>query len=71
MAYGGRLAGSPKPDVFYAAQFTTILHRVTLGGPITTLTGYPGGVVLSLVIDPQNYRHVFVADENSRGLGFL
>lgn len=69
MAYGGRLAGKPKPDVFYVGTGGSILHRVTLGGPITTLSSYPGTHPLGLVIDPQNYRHVFVLDSDSRVWG--
>jgi hypothetical protein len=68
IAYGGRLGGVPKPDVFYVGVDAAILHRVTLGGPITMLS-YPGGFILGLVIDPQNYRHVFVLDSNSRAWG--
>jgi hypothetical protein len=42
MAYGGRLAGMPYPDVFYVGQTSNVIfHRVTLGGPITTLSSYP------------------------------
>jgi hypothetical protein len=67
MAYGGRLAGTPAPDVFYVSSGPGIIsHRVTLGGPITTLSSYPGGEALSVVIDPQNYRHVFVLSADSR-----
>jgi photosystem II stability/assembly factor-like uncharacterized protein len=69
MAYGGRLGGMAYRDVFYAAAGTVIFHRVTLGGSITKLTNYPGGSVLSLVIDPQNYRHVFVVDGINRVWG--
>jgi hypothetical protein len=61
MAYGGRLAGVPKPDVFYVADGSLIYRRVTFGGPISIMSG-PGGFILSLVIDPQNYRRVFVLD---------
>ena len=68
MAYGGRLAGVPRPDVFYVGAGTAIQHRVTFGGPIATLS-YPGGSILGLVIDPQNYRHVFVLDTDSRVWG--
>jgi len=66
MAYGGRLSGVPNPDVFYVGAGPNILHRVTLGGPITTLSTYPGSSVRGLVIDPQNYQHVFVLDDQSR-----
>jgi hypothetical protein len=61
------LAGTPAPDVFYVSSGPGIIsHRVTLGGPITTLSSYPGGEALSVVIDAQNYRHVFVLSADSR-----
>jgi hypothetical protein len=70
MAYGGRLAGAPKPDVFYVGTpGPYILHRVTLGGPIITLSSYPGTRPLGLVIDSQDYRHVFVLDSDNRVWG--
>ena len=69
MAYGGRLTGAPAPDVFYVGAGSTIRHRVTLGGPITTLSTYPGGIARSLVINPQNYQQVFVLDSLSRVWG--
>jgi hypothetical protein len=66
--YGGRLAGTPYPDVFYIGAGPAILHRVMLGGPIAMLS-YPGSEILGVVIDPQNYRHVFVLDTNRRVWG--
>jgi hypothetical protein len=73
MAYGGRLAGIPYPDVFYVGQTSAVIfHRVALGGPITTLNNYPGdrnARILSLVMDPQNYRHVFVLSADGRVWG--
>src|ERR1700730_16700201 len=68
IAYGGRLAGVAKPDVFYVGAGPAILHRVTLDGPIAMLS-YPGSLILGLVIDPQNYRHVFVLDQDNRVWG--
>jgi len=62
LAYGGRLNGAPNPDVFYVGAGPTIRHRVTLGGPMTTLSAYPGARALALVIDPQNYQTIFVVD---------
>jgi hypothetical protein len=71
MAYGGRLNGVAYPDVLYAgagatADFfgsgTHLLHRVHLGDPLTTLATYPGNAVISLVVDPQDYRRVYVTD---------
>jgi hypothetical protein len=69
MAYGGRLAGMSYSDVFYVGKGPAILHRVMPGGPISTLSSYPGSNILGLVIDPQNYRHVFALDFNSRVWG--
>lgn len=62
MAYGGRLNGVAQPDVFYVAAGTRIKHRVTAGGPITTLTSYSGGSIRAITMDPQNYTHLFVLD---------
>jgi hypothetical protein len=66
VAYGGRKADIPKPDVFYVGVGPKILHRVLRGGPITTLSTYPGNSVIGLVIDPEDYRRVFVLDTDSR-----
>jgi hypothetical protein len=62
LAYGGRLNGAANPDVFYVGAGPTILHRVNIGDPITTLSAYPGGMVRTLVIDPQNYQTIYVVD---------
>ena len=69
MAYGGRLNGVSNPDVFYVGAGLTIRHRVNLGGPITTLSSYPGSNARGLVMNPQNYTHVFVLDFASRVWG--
>lgn len=73
LAYGGRLGGVAKPDVLYAGTAgsnliatPTVLHRVNVGDPIAALTAYPGGDARSLVIDPQNYKNVFVLDTQSK-----
>ena len=65
IAYGGRLNGTAFPDVFYVGAGNTIVHRVTAGGALTTLT-YPGDVVRGIVMDPQNYKQVFVLDVASK-----
>jgi len=62
MAYGGRLNGTAFPEVFYVGASNRIVHR-TAGGGITTLT-YPGNVVRGIVMDPQNYKRVFVLDSD-------
>lgn len=62
ISYGSRLNGVLKPDALYAGQGTVIKHRVDLAGPITTLSAYPGSAVRSVIMDPQNYKKVYVLD---------
>lgn len=67
LSYGGRLKGAAVPDAFYVgtagAGQPLVLRRTTAGGAIDTLTAYPGGGVRDLVMDPQDIRRVYVADE--------
>jgi hypothetical protein len=65
LAYGGRRVGLAYPGVIYAGDGTTILHRVNVGGAIVRLK-YPGSVVRALVINPFDYRQIFVVDERNR-----
>jgi hypothetical protein len=69
MVYGGRLSGSPNPNVFYVGAANQIFHRVTAGGPITMLGSYPGGVVITIAMNPNNYKQVYVADLNNKVWG--
>jgi hypothetical protein len=69
MAYGGRQNGVPNADVFYVGAGPTIRHRVNLGDPIVTLSAYPGSSTRGLVMNPQNYAHVFVMDNQNRVWG--
>jgi hypothetical protein len=66
MVYGGRLNGIANADMFYVASNNTILHRVEAGGPITALSSYAGDTIISMVVDPTNYRHLFVVDQQNR-----
>jgi hypothetical protein len=66
MAYGGRSNGVANPDVFYVGAGAHILHRAHLGDPITTLSAYPGGNVMNLAVDPQDYRRLYVVDQQNR-----
>jgi hypothetical protein len=69
IAYGGRLAGVAMPDVFYVGAGATIFHRVTAGGLITKLANYPGGTVITIAMNPNNYKQVFVSDLNNKVWG--
>jgi len=66
LAYGSRLNGVNQPDVFYVGTDTNIWHRVTLGGPITSLSSYPGSSVRALAMSPQNYKFLVVVDDQNR-----
>jgi hypothetical protein len=75
MAYGGRLNGVAYPDVIYASSGASpilgghgaqLLHRVHLGDPLTPLSAYPGLGVAAVVVDPQDYRRIYVADASNR-----
>ena len=66
ISYGSRLNGVLKPDALYAGQGTVIKHRVDLAGPITTLSAYPGSPVRSVIMDPQNYKKVYVLDSSRK-----
>jgi hypothetical protein len=68
MTYGSRLNGAAVPDVFYVGAAKNILHRVAVGSPITTIT-YPGDIVRGIVMDPQNYKRVFVLDSANKVWG--
>jgi hypothetical protein len=68
MTYGSRLNGAAFPDVFYVGAGNRIIHRVTAGGALTTIT-YPGDIVRGIVMDPQNYKRVFVLDSVNKVYG--
>jgi hypothetical protein len=67
MAYGGRLNGVDHPDVFYVGAGATIYHRVSAS--IIALSAYPGSTVRTIVMNPQNYRQVFVSDNQNQVWG--
>lgn len=67
MAYGSRFGGVPVPSVFYVGAGNKIYHRVS--GPITTLGSYPGGLVVTIAMNPNNYQQVYVCDANNQVWG--
>jgi hypothetical protein len=69
IAYGSRLNGSAIPGVFYVGAGAKIFHRVTSAGPITMLPTYPGGLVITVAMNPNNYKRVYVSDINNKVWG--
>src|SRR5262249_32318120 len=66
MVYGGKLNGIANPDLIYVGTGSQILHRVHLGEAFSTLTAYPGSTVIDIAADPQNYRQLYVVNDQSR-----
>jgi len=66
IAYGGWLNGTPNPDILYYGSSTTVKIRTTAGGAVSsTAAAFPGGTVQDIVMDRNDYRHVFVAGTSS------
>jgi hypothetical protein len=66
LVYGGRLGGVANPDVIWAGVGDQIVYRERLGDPLQAVKGYHGGMVETIVADPQDYRHVFVCDDSNQ-----
>ncbi len=66
IAYGGYLAGVPNADVLYYGSNSTVKVRTTAGGSIaSTAAAFPGATVQDIVLDPNDWQHVFVAGSSS------
>ncbi|WP_395736525.1 choice-of-anchor tandem repeat GloVer-containing protein [Prosthecobacter sp.] len=66
VAYGGWLNGTPNPDILYYGSGSTVKIRTTSGGAVSsTAAAFPGGTVQDIVLDRNDYRHVFVAGTSS------
>ncbi len=63
LAYGGRLNGVDNADVLYVGDNNgNVFVRSTAGGTLTaTATPFPGGNVRDITLDPNDWRHAFVA----------
>ncbi len=61
-AYGGRLNGVDNPDVLYIGMNGDVFVRTTAGGTANaTATPFPGASVQDITLDPNDWRHAFVA----------
>lgn len=67
MAYGGRNAdGSNNPGVIYVARGGQIRLRTGEGEPLMRVAGrLPGGRVFDLVLDPDNWRTIYVLKQGA------
>jgi hypothetical protein len=66
LVYGGHLGAVANPDVIWAGVGDQIVYREHLGDPLQAVKGYRGGLVETIVADPQNYRHLFVCDDSNQ-----
>jgi hypothetical protein len=61
-AYGGRLNGVDNPDVLYIGIGGAVFVRTTAGGTANaTATPFPDNNVQDITLDPNDWRHAFVA----------
>ncbi|MBX9682134.1 MAG: hypothetical protein K2X38_25530 [Gemmataceae bacterium] len=72
-AYGGRFNGQAAEGILYVSTDLvdangrgTILLRQTIGGAINRLPNYPGNRPVDLVVDPDNWRRLYVLDAEGR-----
>ena len=70
LAYGGRRNGQTNIGVFYVGVSGIagpyIYHRPTSTSAMTPLNTYPGSGVRSLAMNRQDYRQIYVVDDQSR-----
>ena len=66
IAYGGWRAGVANPDVLYYGSGASVRVRTTAGGTVSaTAAAFPGGTVLDLVLDTNDWQRVFAIDSAS------
>jgi len=64
-AYGGRSGGVDNEEVIYAGVGGNIwLRTAAAPAAFTELVAYPGGTVLDIVLDPEDWRTAYVIDSN-------
>jgi hypothetical protein len=68
MVYGGRIdqLNIVNPDVFYGGIGAQIMFKEHLADPLTVLSGYPGGIVSTIAMNPRDYRNIYVVDTANR-----
>jgi hypothetical protein len=68
MVYGGRIdqLGIVNPDVFYGGIGAQIKFKENLADPLTVLSGYHGGIVSTIAMNPRDYRNIYVVDTASQ-----
>jgi hypothetical protein len=62
--YGGRRLGVDNPDVLYVGSGSQVLVRTTSGGPLTA-SAYPGGTVVGLALNPEDWQEAYATDATS------
>lgn len=64
MSYGGRKNDVDNVEVVYFTDSSSIYRRVAAGAAPAAVAGYSGGVARGIVVDPEDYDHVFAIDNN-------
>ncbi|MFM9962902.1 MAG: Calx-beta domain-containing protein [Planctomycetaceae bacterium] len=65
LVYGGVSQGVPNPDLIYAGVGNRVFVRTVAGGPLAATAGaFPGGFVRDVIVDPNDWRIAYAADNN-------
>lgn len=65
LVYGGISQGVPNPDLIYAGVGNQVFIRTTAGGALAATAGaFPGGFVRDVIVDPNDWRIAYAADNN-------
>ncbi len=64
MSYGGRKDATDNAEVVHFGDGSSIYRRVDAGDTPAAVAGYTGSTVRGIVVDPEDYDHLFAIDNN-------
>jgi hypothetical protein len=64
MSYGGRKNATDNADVVHFGDGSAVYRRVAAGDTPAAVAGYTGSTVRGIVVDPEDYDHLFAIDNN-------
>lgn len=66
LVYGGRRGAQANPRVLYVGTGERLLFTESETGPLQDRGDYPGAFIRDLAVDPDDWRRVFVIDDDNR-----
>ncbi len=64
MSYGGRKDAIDNAEVVHFGDGSSVYRRVDAGDTPAAVAGYTGSTVRGIVVDPEDYDHLFAIDNN-------